>query len=107
MIGRYDDLSSATTWTSDNDHMPQEYLDGVMAQINSVQPGKCQFDTYDPKNIWDVRNLANLARDYSLSHPRDGQPHYDAGINAWCTEAFTREAELRKYLYRLRNRTKK
>lgn len=37
---QYDDLSSATTWTSDNDRMPQEYLDGVMAQINRYQPGK-------------------------------------------------------------------
>lgn len=36
---QYDDLSSETTWTSDNDRMPQEYLDGVMAQINRYQPG--------------------------------------------------------------------
>lgn len=104
MRGAYDDLSSETTWTSDNDRMPQDYLDGVMAQINAVQPGKCLFDTYDPKNIWDRRNMANLARDYSLSHPRDGQPCYEAGIKAWCAEAFKREAELRSYLYRLRQR---
>lgn len=101
MTGRYDDLSQEMWGRADSD-MPQEYLDGVMAQIKRSQPVKCRFDTYDPKNIWDKQYLANLARDYSLSHPREGQPGYSAGTDAWCAEAFKREPELRNYLYRLR-----
>lgn len=40
MTGRYDDLSSETTRTSDNDCMPQDYLDDVRAQIEAIQPAK-------------------------------------------------------------------
>lgn len=82
--------------------MPKEALAEIMKQINRYQGGKCRFDTYDPTNIWDKRYMADLARDYSLAHPRDGQPDYSAGISEWCAEAFKRETELRNVLYRLK-----
>ena len=74
---QYDDLSTETTWTSDNDRMPQEYLDGVMAQINAIQPGK--RDTFDELK-------AIEGRIWGRKMPRFGQPAYDAPLTEWYRE---------------------
>lgn len=90
-------------WTSADENMPQEYLDGIMEQIEAGQPIKCRFDTYDPANIYDRLHLAEWAHEFAIHHPREGQPdiaigvYSPGGIKIWCEEAFRREAEIRAH----------
>ena len=74
---QYDDLSSETTWTSDNEHMPQDYLDGVLAQINRYQSGK--RDDFDELK-------ALQGRIWARDMPRFGQPAFDAPLADWYRE---------------------
>lgn len=88
-------------WTSADENMPQEYLDGVLEQV--MPQAQCRFDTYDPANIYDRLHLAEWAHEFAIHHPREGQPdiaigvYSPGGIKIWCEEAFRREAEIRAH----------
>ena len=97
MRGAYDDLAQES-WNSADDNMPQEYLDGIMAQIRKVQPGKCRFDEFRPDNAMDRFKMAELAHEFAVICPRDGQPetwNWEQHISDWVNEAFLREDEIR------------
>lgn len=80
---QYDDLSSATTWTSDNDRLPQDYLDGVLAQM---KPNKHPLFDY-PVTIWTREQLAFLAKTYYANRPSLPRPNYHSWfIRAWYKE---------------------
>lgn len=83
-------------WDSACDNMPQEYLDDVMAQIDAIQPARFILDNYDPKNIWDRKHIAEIARDFALYHPREGQPDLQTQrITPWFEEGLLRQDEIR------------
>lgn len=83
-------------WDSACDNMPQDYFNSVMAQIDAIQPARFIFDSYDPKNIWDKKHIAEIARDFALYHPREGQPDFcERRITPWFEEGLLRQDEIR------------
>lgn len=84
MQGRYDDLSQETWGRADND-MPQEYLQGVLAQIKAIQPAR-----HSPKTDAELDGSDKLhaieARWQAREMPRNGQPTFDAPLVEWYHE---------------------
>ena len=85
------DLSTELFWGSADENMPQEYLDGVMAQINAIQPAKPRpADYLDSFQRIEAIRTRNEAR----QRPREGQPSFDAPLIEWY-----REHQLRTQLF--------
>lgn len=97
MIEKNGDLPQES-WGRADELMPKDYLESVLEQINAIRPVKDCFETYDPKNIWDVRRMADIGRDFAISHPREGQPDwYERRITPWADEAILRKDEIRTH----------
>lgn len=90
MKSAYDDLSQETWGRADSD-MPKEYLDGVLAQIEAIQPSRprpaAHLDSIQ-------KMVAVQAKTYGKQHPREGQPAFDAPLIEWY-----RENQLRMKLF--------
>ena len=97
MKGRFDDLPQEH-WDRACDHMPQDYLDSVMAQI-----GKPPKFIHDTQNIWERANIANLAREFGKLNPREGQPDIWSYTNMreWYLEGLRRADEIPLFPYRI------
>lgn len=81
---QYDDLSSETTWTSDNEHMPQDYLDAIVAQ---TMPRKRREPTTDAELIANGDKLKAIeGRLMGRELPRFGQPSFNAPLIEWYRE---------------------
>ena len=86
---KYDDLSQETLGRADSD-MPQDYLDGILAQ--------CTPKRREPQNDAEVKAYgeelhAIEGRLMGRKQPRFGQPSFDAPLIEW----------YREYRYRLLN----
>ena len=90
MKSAYDDLSQER-WGRADDDMPQEYLDGVLAQIEAIQPSRPRpADSLDSIQ----QMVAVRAKVFGKQFPREGQPAFDAPLIEWY-----RESKLRMKLF--------
>lgn len=88
MQGRYDDLSQET-WNSADDNMPQDYLQGVLAQIKAIQPAR-RLPKTDAELDGSDKLHAIEARWKAREMPRNGQPSFDAPLIEWYHEYYFR-----------------
>ncbi|MBR0060708.1 MAG: hypothetical protein IJP68_04425 [Selenomonadaceae bacterium] len=79
-----DDFPQETWGRADND-MPQDYLQGVLAQIKAIQPAR-----HSPKTDAELDGSDKLhaieARWKAREMPRNGQPSFDAPLVEWYRE---------------------
>lgn len=85
MTGRYDDLSQEM-WGVADDFMPQDYLAGVMAQINAIQPARRPSPKTDADLDGSDKLKALEGRLAGREMPRFGQPSFDAPLVEWYHE---------------------
>ena len=84
MVRTIDDLPQET-WGRADDNMPQDYLQGVLAQIKAIQPAwrepttNAELDGSDKLHAIETRWQARKM-------PRNGQPPFDAPLVEWFHE---------------------
>lgn len=89
-----------------------EYIREKLKEAERYQPLKEIYDYYheQPDNIWYRKDVANLARDYAVNHPREGQPVLDWSPltqKAWLKEGLLREKEIRNWIIKMRKRNER
>ena len=84
MARTIDDFAQETWGRADND-MPQEYLQGVLAQIKAIQPAR-HLPITDAELDGSDKLHAIEARWQAREMPRNGQPIFDAPLVEWYHE---------------------